>query len=363
MAGLKILNRQDAGITVVSNSFIDQFLSVANGEFIKVYLLILRLAAGYLSLSVSEIADRLDLTEGDVLRALKYWEKADVLKLQKKDGAIIGIVILGEQETDGASGGRKAELTMETKTPEGMLKEKNEQVLPVTEEKAKNTKVKKVNLSELNLDPAFLQLLFIARQYTGKDLIGRDLDILANLYQGIGMSDELLEYAIEYCVENGHKSMRYIETVALAWHEKGIRTVAEAKNECVMGGKNTYAVLKAFGISGRNPAPAERRFIDKWYREYGFSVEVVEAACDRTMRAIHQPSFEYADKILSDWKKSGVKETDDIQRLDSKKAATEKKAAAKTETKNTNASNNRFHNFTERDIDVDDLMRKLTGIG
>lgn len=38
------------------------------------------------------------------------------------------------------------------------------------------------------------------------------------------MSAELIEYLIEYCVENGHKSMHYINKVALSWHEENITT-------------------------------------------------------------------------------------------------------------------------------------------
>ena len=47
--------------------------------------------------------------------------------------------------------------------------------------------------------------------------------------------------------------------------------------------------------------------IDRWFRDYSFPVDIVLEACDRTMRTIHQPSFEYADKILKDWKDKGVR--------------------------------------------------------
>ena len=48
-------------------------------------------------------------------------------------------------------------------------------------------------------------------------------------YDGLGMSADLIEYLIEYCVGHNHKSIRYIEKVALAWAEEGITSVEEAK--------------------------------------------------------------------------------------------------------------------------------------
>ncbi len=56
--------------------------------------------------------------------------------------------------------------------------------------------------------------------------------------------------------------------------------------------------------------------MDKWLKDYGFSLEVISEACSRTMAAIHQPSFPYTDKILASWKKQGVKSLNDIQSAD-----------------------------------------------
>lgn len=56
--------------------------------------------------------------------------------------------------------------------------------------------------------------------------------------------------------------------------------------------------------------------MDKWLKDYGFSLEVISEACSRTMAAIHQPSFPYTDKILASWKKQGVKSLSDIQNTD-----------------------------------------------
>ena len=63
--------------TLVANQFIDQYMAGANGEYVKVYLYLLRHAGK--SLSLGEIAEALHYTEGDVKRAIAYWKKEGVL--------------------------------------------------------------------------------------------------------------------------------------------------------------------------------------------------------------------------------------------------------------------------------------------
>ena len=69
--------------TAVSNAFIDGYMADANGEFVKVYLYLLRLLADEdKEFSVSFLADKLNNTEKDVVRALCYWEKLNLLQLE-----------------------------------------------------------------------------------------------------------------------------------------------------------------------------------------------------------------------------------------------------------------------------------------
>ena len=71
--------RQDNAI-LLDHEFIDQYMPEANGEYVKVYLLLLRLLNdANTPLTVSGIADILDDTEKDVIRALKYWKKQGIL--------------------------------------------------------------------------------------------------------------------------------------------------------------------------------------------------------------------------------------------------------------------------------------------
>ena len=227
-------------------------------------------------------------------------------------------------------------------------------------------------VNRLSQDEGFSQLLYIAQKYLNKVFTPRDCQIFAYLYEDLGMNEEVLEYLVEYCVQNGHTSMRYIEAVARSWHEKGIRTAQEAKDYSASYNRDSFAVMKAFGINSRKPAAPEQKLMDKWFKDYGFSRDVVLEACNRTITAIHNPSFQYADKILTDWKEAGVRGLGDIMELDTRRMAAKEDTARsrdkRLQTYDTAVSGqgnrtrkgapNQFHNFEQRDTDYDALMLK-----
>ena len=86
MKKLTLTNYVQGTTTVLENEFIDRYMPTANGEYVKVYLLILRhLSNASGTLSISAMADLLDCTEKDVLRALKYWKKEGLLDYDDPD--------------------------------------------------------------------------------------------------------------------------------------------------------------------------------------------------------------------------------------------------------------------------------------
>jgi len=210
-------------------------------------------------------------------------------------------------------------------------------------------------MSRLTSDESFKQLIYIAQQYLNKLLTPTDCQILGNLYSNLGFSGELLEYLIEYCVQNHHTSLRYMEKVALGWHKRGIKDVEQAKASGRGYTKGSFAVMRAMGLSDRSPAEVESEFIEKWFWEYGFTRELIVEACSRTIRQIHKPSFDYADKILRDWKNAGVKSFRDVSELD-KKRKEEGEAKRRQASAGSSRSSNRFHNLEEHGYDYDEMV-------
>ena len=76
-----MLKNNSLNFTPVSNVFIEKYMPKARGEFIKVYLLMLKYSnSGEMGVSSSILASSLNLLESDILNALNYWNDEGVLK-------------------------------------------------------------------------------------------------------------------------------------------------------------------------------------------------------------------------------------------------------------------------------------------
>lgn len=358
MKELKLTKYVQTNATVLDNEFIDHYMVRANGEYVKVYLLLLRhmnQSSGYLS--VSELADLLECTEKDILRALRYWKSEGLLDYlddtpddpSPKSTAPSPAASSGLHDVQ--SGYMTSSIPADSVSDSAAL--------------ASTTNIQQYRSRKERAE--FKELLFVAEQYLGKTLSATDIDQITYFYDTLNMSAELIEYLIEYCVEKGHKSMHYINKVALSWHEENITTVNLAKTSSFLYNKNCYCVLNAYGIKGRGPAASEIAYIRKWSEEYGFALEVILEACDRTMNSIHQPSFDYTDSILKRWKDKNVRQLKDIDAVDAdyrkekeraKELAKERKRQQQTQ-KPVNSQNNKFNNFDGRSYDMNDLERRL----
>ena len=319
----------------------------ANGEFVKVYLFLLRhLDDPCSSITISTIADCLNNTENDILRAFRYWESTGLLCVERDaDGRITGLEM---QKT--ARPGRTSVAEPAADTPQ-------ETTAPVRKTPAApRTKAKAVPIDSFRAQKEIKSLLFIAEQYLGKTLTHNEMETITYFYDTLHMSADLIEYLLESCVENGHKSMHYIQKVAFSWAEAGIETISQAKEQSALYSRNCYTVLNAFGIKNRGPAASELTYIKKWAEEYGFAPDIIEEACRRTIAATHQPSFEYADKILTKWHGRNIRHLKDVSSLDEEYQ--KERSSGKTAIRSRTVTKN-LNNFERRNYDMDSLEEQL----
>ena len=360
MKTLTLTNQAKKTVTVLENEFIDRYMPKANGEYVKVYLMLLRHLDESASLPApSRLADLLECTEKDILRAFKYWEGQGLLEYKEEapDSSLQAEVSPSEasvtatpvSDTDFQTSAQNAIPVSGT-----VFSTSAQTVTPVSgTDKPVNTR-KHGNRKE------FKELLFVAEQYLGKTLSATDINAITYFYETLQMSADLIEYLIEYCVENGHKSIHYIQKVALSWHSQDIRTVEQAKTSSVLYNKNCYSILNAYGIKGRAPAASEIVYIRKWHEEYAFPLEIILEACDRTMNMIHQPNFEYTDSILKKWHKKNVHTLEDVAVLDAAfTRAKADRARQQTTQPSKPSGRNKFNNFENRSYDMNDLERRL----
>ena len=350
MSDIMIHASNHAQITCISNVFIDLYMKEANGEYVKVYLYLLRcLGQEGPSLSISAIADKLDHTEKDIRRALAYWEKKGLLRLEYDGEDVLRSICLLEP----ASADTAAAVSAPADAP-----------ATDTQAAEETPAAKPAGYSQDQMD-AFLEnedvreLLFIAERYMGRTLSATDMQAIIFWYDSLELSVDLIDYLISYCVDKGHASIHYMNKVALNWAASHFSTVEEAKQSASIHSQAYYSVMKAFGISGRSLAESETSYIEKWTEEYGFTLDIITEACKRTILGIHKPSFEYADKILSSWNSHQIHHLEDIARLDAAHSRQGEKKTKRPAAPVSGTSQNRFHNFSQRQYDYDALEQQL----
>lgn len=432
MTAINISSDIATSFTTVSDIFIDQYMPKANGEFVKVYLYLLRATGSGAGIAtISEIADHFSNTEADIVRALNYWASEGILQVQTgADGQINGInlcslAVSGIQAAQSNIQSTVADNAAQNNLQNSVVNNaaqnslQNGMVNNATQNNLQNGMVNNAaqnnlqngvvnnvaqNISTANIqmqdsvveklksqatdkpapsqkeytldeikefrkNPDISELFFIIETYLKHTLSSTDTNMVLYWLDELHFSTDLVEYLVEYCITKGHSSLRYMNKVALGWADAGIKTVDQAKDDAAAHSQIYYTVMKALGITGRNLVDSEVSLINKWVGEYGFDIELVKAACSKTISAIQKPSFEYTDSILANWRKKDVHTLKDVEVLDANFAKANK-ASATGSSQGTNAANgsskpksnnsgskNKFNNFNQRNNDYDKLEK------
>ncbi len=406
MTAINISSDIATSFTTVSDIFIDQYMPKANGEFVKVYLYLLRATGSGAGIAtISEIADHFSNTEADIIRALNYWASEGILQLQSgADGQIMGInlcslSVSGMQAAQSNIQSAVADNAAQNNLQNSVVNNAAQNILKngvvnnaaqnistadirmqdsvVEKLKSQTTDKASSSQKEYTLDeikefrknPDISELFFIIETYLKHTLSSTDTNMVLYWLDELHFSTDLVEYLVEYCITKGHSSLRYMNKVALGWADAGIKTVDQAKDDAAAHSQIYYSVMKALGITGRNLVDSEVSLINKWVGEYGFDIELVKAACSKTISAIQKPSFEYTDSILANWRKKDVHTLKDVEVLDANFAKANK-ASATGSSQSTNAANgsskpksnnssskNKFNNFNQRNNNYDKLEK------
>ena len=279
MTDITLHTKSKSMVTCVSNTFIDEYMADANGEFVKIYLYLLRCINTAESFSVSRMADKFDHTEKDIKRALKYWEKKHLLQLEYNSKEQLTGICLCEPVSAVAEA---SEQVMKSKAadeahPVSAIDGTNATMhttsvtvsAPSKEVPADTTasavKAASAAVSTVDIRPSYTKdqilsfqndeassdLLFIIERYIGHPLSIKDYETILYWSDELKFSADLIEYLVESCVDNGHKSIRYMDKIALSWSASSIRTVEDARRSSSAYKQTHYGVMKAFGISGR----------------------------------------------------------------------------------------------------------------
>lgn len=368
----------------ISNFFIDYYMTDANGEFVKVYLYLVRLLSNSSKVSVADIADHFNLTEKDICRAIKYWISRDVLKLNYDGrGRLNGIVLLPLHNPENNLSGNETDIISflrdedindneynETEANDrdyGTIESKEQKaatVIPMSEAVSNieysappKSKFSKEAMEELENDDDWVDIVYQVETLFGKTVSSRDTQTLLYIYDSLSFDVDLFEYLIEYCATMGKKNCRYMEAVAIAWYKDGIKTRQEAKEQTTIVSGIAKTVFKALGIRSRIPTSIELAYITTWNKDFGFSEEIIKSACEKAIiSSPNSANFAYINAILESWNKNGIRTKADIEKLNKDYFSNKNNNKTYTNSKKPNS----FNNFEQKKLDDElDEMEKL----
>ncbi len=322
----------DFGTISIDNIFIEDYMPIANGSFVKVYLYAYKNMKNNPEFEIDneKLARNLKLTIKDVENAWDYWDKEDVVdKVSELDGSYS--ILFKDLKKLYVENGYSSNLPKKKPTS-------HETLLSAMDHNSTREMF-------TNID------YYMRRQTTPTE----KLEII-NWITDYNMAPEIIDLAFEYAVEKKKKvSVNYVKAVVISWYDSGITSIEGAEAEIVKTDSKYIRknkILRKLGLQNRSVSEPEIRLINAWYDDYRFDEEVINEAISRTSK-ISRPSINYVNSILLKWRDLGIESLDDISKKDIK---------PKTGPK---AKKTNFHNFKGQsenlsDKELNEIAQRLT---
>lgn len=248
------------GVTAVENIFITEYLPAADGDKLKVYLYgLYQSQFGTEEFSVKDMAAVLSMEEGQVLAALRYWERRRLVERVNDQPPTYVFHHLGQRFITGQD--------------------------------------------QLSGDEAYILFSEAVNTQLGsrRKLRESDIAMAYEWVEDLGLPQEIVLMLLNYFADTrgAHFSFKSAQTTAVMMKEDGISTTEEAE-QFFSHSKRTHAgaraVLQQFNLR-RLPTEPELALYRKWTEQWGFDDKAIIVACQETAAA-NTPSFSYLNGIL-----------------------------------------------------------------
>ena len=198
--------------------------------------------------TVTDAADALNLTDGDIERAVRYWEKQGVFKA-----------------------GTDALVREELRETCDMEAEAEAQSVAAAASTA---------IPAQAMDEEFAGILFVAKHVLPTLPSIRQVETLQYMYKDLHMQADVIEYLLEYCASIKKTTSKYLQAVAINWHEQGIVTLAQAR-ELIRSFEEKKT--KTSGSSSRN-----NKFLNIEKSEIDYDSIAQKRVLDRMKNGTHE---------------------------------------------------------------------------
>ncbi len=266
--------------TNLPDVFFTEYLSQSNGDYIKVYLYLIFLSKYGKDIKINDLSKKLELPLKTIQDSIKYWEDLGVIT-KKNTGYIINDL-------------QEIELHKLYK-PRVSLSVEAMQQTTQNQYRAKAIE---------NINNEFFQGIMSPSWYG-------DIDLWFKKY---GFDEEVMIALFRYCYNRSALHRNYIQAVADAWSKNNIKTFNDLDSYFEKQEKLNVlykSISKKLGYT-RPLTQYEQAYIDKWSLDYNYNLTTIEIALKKTTSKAN-PSFDYIDKLLTDWHDRGFKTPEQIQ--------------------------------------------------
>ncbi len=273
--------------TSISDLFFTEYLSQANGDFVKVYMYLYFISKYNNDLKINDLAKKLELPLKTIQDAVKYWEEQGLL-IRKGPGFVLTNILEVEIQ--------KLYKPKVSLSPENM-------------KAISDNKIRAKAITAINNE--FFQGVMSPSWYG-------DIDLWFKKYN---FDEEVMIALFRYCFNRSALNRNYVATVANAWNKSKIQSFSDLdayfqKQEKL--NEQCRDIKKKLRLT-RNLSMFEEAYVEKWIMNYGYNSDVIDLALMKTTSKSN-PSFEYLDKLISDWHERNYKTADQIKKyLETKK--------------------------------------------
>lgn len=255
-----------------------------------------------------ELCEKLDITKRRLTMALSFWEKAGALEKISEKG--------------GKSKAAKAEPEKKVSRAAELPKYTSEEIAQYIEKHA-----------------GVRQLLSDCQHFVGKMFNMAETEIVIGLLDYLKLDEAYISLLFAHCANNGKKSLRYIEKMAIGLFDKGIMSYEELDSHlCMIEAAQKYdkPLRKLFGIGQRALTKKEQDAFDRWCGKFNMPFDVIEKAFEITVENCGKASVDYCNAVICRWFDAGYKTLGEVEEAcqqykHDKTGATDKKGSFETD--------------------------------
>lgn len=312
----------DLGETAIENIFLNDFLPMADGTAVKVYLLAFKFSQDITSKAINHdtLAKHLNIPLSDVYRSWDFWEKKGVVrKIENEDDYDIEFLSLRQLIAKGLYSSVKSVKT-ETKNA--------------------------INMIEASKNPEVRKMFYSIDQIMRRQLVPNERNVVLDWLYKDNIPMEMIVAAFKYSVENKSiKHINYIASVVRGWKDQGILTLDDLEDyfEKTQGNYRFYKqIYQLLGYANKLPSAGDKEIMDIWLNDYKLDMDFLTKVLTETSKKTSNINMNYMHKVIESFVKSKIFTLEAYEDFLSKKEkAPDKPAYSKKK-------HNAFHNFDQR---------------